>query len=723
MNLTASFHLTKTQESLLSKGLSFVPAPRNLKTFKIELLKDLQKYHRRIKLEAYFEKKKKSKEKTPFTLGSDWTPPLSRLPTQVHKIIDADLQAFRHLHWNWREEPNLTRGEERALNLLKNNTDIVIKQADKGNAVVLLDKKDYLWEGMRQLENTDHYTPLDKPIYPQTKVEVEAILEEMYDRKIINRKQWEYLSGPAVPRARRFYLLPKIHKERKKWSLPDKIPPGRPIVSDCNSETYNTAEFIEYHLNPISQKHPSYLRDTYDFIEKTKDLRIPTDALLFTIDVDSLYTNIETEAGLSAVRGCMNKFPHDSRPDEYILKLLEINLTKNDFEFDSKFFLQTKGTAMGKKFAPSYANIFMAHWEETALATATLKPFAYYRFLDDIWGVWEHSREEFLKFIEHLNTHQKSITVKYELDSREVNFLDVITYKGTKFEENNKLDYRVYFKETDTHCLLHKSSFHPGHTFKGILKSQLLRFHRICSEEEEFVKATKTLFGALKDRGYGRSFLRSVLRNFLKSIRDPKAPTQTGETKILPLVAFYSFQSKQLNSTAKQNFSKFLEDTEILQRHKPIAAYRRNKNLLDILVQSKVRSKRTTEKKRPCKYYLALKWIKNVTTKQIYQVDRTLSPDTTNCVYLIFCTKCKKQYVGQTKNEVRTRIYQHTHNIIHKIHKRRFLIQHFLLHGLPSLRATILQTNPLWSLRDRLRAESLWINRLNTLYPRGLNEA
>ncbi len=158
VNLTASFHLTKSQESLLLKGLSFVPAPRNQKTLKIELLKDLQKYHRRIKLEAFFEKKKKTKEKTPFTLGSDWTPPLSRLPTQVHKIIDADLHAFRHLHWNWREEPNLTRGEEGALNLFKNNTDIVIKPADKGNAVVLFDRKDYLWEGMAVREHRSLYS-------------------------------------------------------------------------------------------------------------------------------------------------------------------------------------------------------------------------------------------------------------------------------------------------------------------------------------------------------------------------------------------------------------------------------------------------------------------------------------------------------------------------------------------------------------------------------------
>ena len=82
----------------------------------------------------------------------------------------------------------------------------------------------------------------------------------------------------------------------------------------------------------------------------------------------------------------MKKYPDPHRPDEHLLKLLEINLTKNDFEFDSKFYLQVKGTAMGKKFAPSYANIFMADWEGTALATFALKPLAYFRCLDDTLG-------------------------------------------------------------------------------------------------------------------------------------------------------------------------------------------------------------------------------------------------------------------------------------------------------------------------------------------------
>uniref|UniRef100_A0A671KJ79 Uncharacterized protein n=1 Tax=Sinocyclocheilus anshuiensis TaxID=1608454 RepID=A0A671KJ79_9TELE len=168
-------------------------------------------------------------------------------------------------HWGKRETRNLTTSEERALNQFRKNKKIVIKPADKGNAVVLMNREDYLWEGMRQLSNTEHYSPLTEPIYPQTQKEVGEILEEMYENRIISGKQKEYLLGPGSPRARRFYLLPKIHKNSKSWSIPDRVPPGRPIVSDCNSETYNIAEFIEFYLSPISQRHIIPLVTFYSF--------------------------------------------------------------------------------------------------------------------------------------------------------------------------------------------------------------------------------------------------------------------------------------------------------------------------------------------------------------------------------------------------------------------------------------------------------------------------
>lgn len=57
-----------------------------------------------------------------------------------------------------------------------------------------------------------------------------------------------------------------------------------------------------------------------------------------SIDVVNLYTIIEPGPGLQAIRRIFNKFPDPLRPDSAILELLEINLTKNDLEFNQEYF-------------------------------------------------------------------------------------------------------------------------------------------------------------------------------------------------------------------------------------------------------------------------------------------------------------------------------------------------------------------------------------------------
>ena len=144
-----------------------------------------------------------------------------------------------------------------------------------------MNRDQYVWEGLRQLNNSEHYIKLAEPIYLETIGIVRNILDNLLQEEYINSKQRQYLIGDYQPRPKRFYLLPKIHKDRASWKRSGEIPPGRPIVSDCNSETYFTAEYIEHVLSPISQKHPSYLKNTYDFIEKVGQLKIPATAFLF----------------------------------------------------------------------------------------------------------------------------------------------------------------------------------------------------------------------------------------------------------------------------------------------------------------------------------------------------------------------------------------------------------------------------------------------------------
>lgn len=182
------------------------------------------------------------------------------------------------------------------------------------------------------------------------------------------------------------------------------------------------------------------------------------------------------------------------RPDKEILQLLEINLTKNDFEFDGQFYLQISGTAMGKVFAPSYANVFMAQWKEGALASCPKRPLHYFRYLDDIWGVWFHTEAEFYQFLDKLNQHRDSIKLPATFNPDSIDFLDTTTFKGPNFGEKRRLDVKVFFKETDSHSLLYTTSYHANHTFAGLVKSQLLRFKRICTRQEDFKVAVKILF-------------------------------------------------------------------------------------------------------------------------------------------------------------------------------------------------------------------------------------
>lgn len=159
---------------------------------------------------------------------------------------------------------------------------------------------------------------------------------------------------------------------------------------------------------------------------------------------------------------------------------------------------------------------------------------------NDIWRIWTHTREDFQTFVQTLNSHHTSIKVEPQLHEREVNFLDT-----TIFKETGKLDSKLYIKPTDTHALLHRSSFHPKHIFSGILKLQIICFFRICTRTQDRDDAIKTLSTALR-RGYSRQFIRRIQKTGHTSNRN-------NETKQkIPLIAFFPRLEQVTVRTLKQ---------------------------------------------------------------------------------------------------------------------------------------------------------------------------
>ena len=98
-------------------------------------------------------------------------------------------------------------------------------------------------------------------------------------------------------------------------------------------------EYIDIFLAPLSKQHKPYLKDANDFI-KEKGIKAKEGAYIATIDVDSLYTNIDDTNGLEAVKQICIKNPDPKRQDKEILELLKNNLENNDFELNSRWYLQ-----------------------------------------------------------------------------------------------------------------------------------------------------------------------------------------------------------------------------------------------------------------------------------------------------------------------------------------------------------------------------------------------
>lgn len=719
VNLSRTYNLSPPQVSLLSRGLSFAPTYQQ-KTHRPSTQDiELSRYHRSLKLAYVFQDEQdEAPDPTPgFVEKSVWEPKPARLPLELWELIAKDREVLAQIPpVQETDKNNITADEWEALESLQKESSLIIKPADKGSSVVIMDRPLYVMEAERQLNNTDHYQLLEAPIYPESTQLFNTILQDMQKEGFLKQQQVEYLSCGENPRPRHLYLLPKIHKKESSWPVQGHMPPGRPIISDCSSESYRIAEFLEFHLNPISTRHPSYLRDTQDFLNKLADIQLDDDDIFFTMDVEALYTEIETHLGLAAVRKYLRRYPRDDRSDEHILQLLELSLTRNDFTFNGKWYLQVRGTAMGKRFAPSYANIYMAEWEESAFRKCTKLPKRYFRYLDDIWGVWPYTLEELHVWVKTLNDHHPSINLTLTASRSTVDFLDITIFKGPNFSTTHKLDTKVYFKPTDTQALLHFESFHPKHTFSGIIKSQLTRYHRICSREEDWNHATKKLFRALRGRGYTRNFLNQTLKKWSEDQRQKNHSTET-ETpgRIVPIVSVYSTFAQKVNQLLKKNLDEMSPQLTFTQDLKVVSAYRRNPNLKDLLVRSKLSKGKHQKKKRPYTSFL-----RNPTTKQTFHLPKSIPYSTRNCVYAIKCKLCGKIYVGETSNTLASRLHSHTY-AIRTGTNRTHLGKHFRRHGLQHLLFKPLQHQATWTTKERQKTERIWIQRLSSLHPTGLN--
>ena len=755
--------LTEAMTSLLSKGLNFCPTPgepdlhslkQDLDTFHTSLRRSLF-FNRRVDSNTSLDQSTMSQhldttlhddsgpfDHYKFKNPSNWSP---KGPIQLESMITINTNQLSYTTPCAPTYQNLTKEERSAMAELSKNSDIVIKPADKGSAVVIQQKEDYIREGLRQLMDQNFYQEVTEDLTSKHNEEILQLINTMANDEEITARCATYLHIEK-PKTPQLYLLPKIHKNKSPV-------PGRPIVSANSSPTERISQLADFFLQPLVSKTRSYVKDTTDFINKIEDIRgLREGTTLCTIDVSSLYTNIPNQEGINACKKFLStsRNPQDSPSIPSILALLHHVLTKNNFDFNSKHYLQTGGTAMGTKVAPSFANLFMADFEDKHVYTYHTQPTLWLRYIDDICLLWEHTPEELTSFIEHLNTCHPTIKFTSEQSTSEVNFLDTtvhITTAGTLYTD-------LYSKPTDSHNYLRYDSAHPSHCKTSLPNSQFLRLRRICTRIEDYDKNATNLASHFLRRGYPQQLIeeavikaRRIDRSTTLQPKEPKDNTNNQETMFL--ITTYNPNANILKNIVDANWPNLGRTNTTVSLHsaRVMYGYRRNKNLRDILVSSKITTETTKRLTNPdgppnplnkcqsrkctyCPYLDRSGDITSTTTGRSYIARKHISCCSHNLIYCITCTTCSRQYVGQTSKKLRERFVNHFGNINNKRtldpigrhfqsagHSgKKTLIIH-ILEFIPAPHNSMVGK----SLRDSY--ERKWMYRLQSIAPQGLNLA
>ncbi|XP_063290882.1 zinc finger protein 850-like [Pelobates fuscus] len=226
---------------------------------------------------------------------------------------------------------NLDKPELAAITSLKANRNLIIKGADKGGGIVLLDKVDYLMEAEQMLGNRDYYEVLRFDPTSRFRSELRDLIELAFLNGAIDKKERSFFlstQGEILI----FYYLPKVHK-----SLTN--PPGRPIISGLSSLISPISKWVDFHLQRYVPHLPSFLKDTGHMLSIIKKIEWSEQYCWLTIDVAALYSNIDHTLGFKALSLYLRSDPLlPEKQSEFIIKFTEFMLKHNYFEFNGKFF-------------------------------------------------------------------------------------------------------------------------------------------------------------------------------------------------------------------------------------------------------------------------------------------------------------------------------------------------------------------------------------------------
>lgn len=503
--------------------------------------------------------------------------------TSLHKITDNPPK----------RKSNLSHKQRVALTSILSDKSIRLDPADKTSTIIITDVVDYNTECNSHLESNTYKVLSMNEAYAHLKrfnSKITTLWKEFFHPLERTSFPYQYVitQGLNTDTFCGFHLLWKDHKPTP---LGSKTPPGRPVCSNINYTSCAASKWIDYTLQPLVKRLPTVLHSSLHLVRDVETSKFNThpNITLASQDVSALYPNIPIDFGVSAVESVLKDHPEVIPPPDVplIIATLLLVLKYCILNWDSRYFKQMIGTAMGTPCAVVFAQIFMFALERNLVNTfiAEGKLLAYKRFIDDLFAIFTalmHARE----FITAFNNLHPNIKISGDIGNSVV-FMDLCVNLGTRFQKSGLLDLSLHQKKSNAYMYLTPNTFHSKAAKIAFVVTELQRMVINNSEPKTFAKDRLLFYQRLRFRGHQRATLRPAFGKVIYADRQRLIfkPTNVSSTPLERPIVLKTQSNPLINAlniphTLHVHFDLISKDEEAKQFFsKPITSYRNPVNI------------------------------------------------------------------------------------------------------------------------------------------------
>jgi len=527
---------------------------------------------------------------------------LEKIRAMVVNSLNKHLYTSKHLNYL---DAHILREFNKCKKFLKNNDEVFVTRADKGQITVTMDRDKYIDQMNNNLDDTNIYRKINKNPLRKITTRLNDLVQTWRKNDWIddNTSSGLKCTNGNLPRC---YGLPKVHK------------PGFPlriVVSSIGSPLYNIAKYLHDVLSTSTKKPTSHVRDSWSFANYIKNKTIESHEILMSLDVTALFNNIPKELVMRAIESRWGDIQKSVKIDlTQFLHAIDLILSSTCFSFNGVYYEQIYGSPMGSPLSPILADVVMEDLEMHCIKKLDFEIHTYYRYVDDIFLIIPKTKVE--SVLKMFNNYHPRLKFTHEMEmNNTLSFLNTSVIR-----EGRELLTNWYRKPTYSGRYINYFSNHPKQ-YKLNTITNLVDQAIMLSSERFHATNIEIIKSILINNCYPVELLNKKIKERIRSIKINKATTN----------------EKTEDNT--KNIKKFLTLPFVKNASDDIRGI--VKNCVDVIY--------TIPKKLNM-------FIKN-------GKDRLTPQQKTEIVYKISCKDCDQVYIGQTKRHLETRMKEHRNNI------------------------------------------------------------